>query len=209
MFLRVWRDGHYGRNNPSYWDFGYGHESNGQQIDSAALFQRVEQYYENSNQPAAFARDAISRGWDYVSLDWHKQWNTGFLPNLTGQTETKLEYRHYLKHGLFQGAPEEYNSWEGDGMEAKTRDYYDGLKMSVQYDFFEGNCPDFFCFEKVKLTHRTGYAKPFSHNTTSLELTTNLAGLPVNLWAQSGYNSDLVDYYDYANSWGLGIEFRR
>jgi len=25
----------------------------------------------------------------------------------------------------------------------------------------------------------------------------------------SGYNSDLVDYYDYSNSWGIGVEFTR
>ena len=209
LFLRVWRDGHYGRADPSYWDFGYGHESNGQHIDSEILFRDAQNYYVSNNQSAAFARDSISRGWDYVSIDWHKQWNTGFLPNWTGQTETKIEYRHYLENGLFQGAPEEYNAWEGFGDEQKTRDNYDGLKLSVQYDFFDGNCPDFFCFEKVKLTHRTGYAKPFTHNTTAIELTTNLAGLPINLWAQSGYNSDLVDYYDYSNSWGLGVEFRR
>lgn len=209
LFLRVWRDGHFGRTNPSYWDFGYGHESNGQQIDNATLFNDVQQYYLGNGQPPEFARDAISRGWDYLSVDWHKQWNTGFLPALTGQTETKIEYRHYLSHGLFQGAPEEYNVWEGAGSDAKPRDYYDGLKMSVHYDFFEGSCGEFFCFEKVKLTHRTGHAKPFAHNTTSLELTTNLAGLPINIWAQSGYNSDLIDYYDYTNSWGLGIEFNR
>lgn len=209
LFLRVWRDGQLGRTDPSYWDFGYGHESNGQQIDNATLFNQIQQYYANNNEPIEIARDSISRGWDYVSVDWHKQWNTGFLPNLSGQTETKLEYRHYLKHGLFQGAPEEYNVWEGDGDERKTRDYYDGLKLSLHYDFNPGSCDDFFCLEEARFIHRTGYAKPFAHNTTVLELTTNLAGLPINLWAQSGYNSDLVDYYDYSNSWGLGIEFRR
>jgi hypothetical protein len=209
IFLRVWRDGHYGRADPSYWDFGYGHESNGQQIETQALFNQVEQYYVSQNQPARIARDSISRGWDYVSVDWNKQWNTGLLPNLSGQTETEIEYRHYLEHGLFQGNPEEYNVWERDGDDSKTRDYYSGLSLSVHYDFVNGVCPDFFCFERVRLEHETGHAKPFAHNTTSLELTTNIAGLPINLWARSGYDSDLVDYYDYTNSWGLGIEFQR
>lgn len=209
VFLRVWRDGHYGRADPSYWDFGYGHESNGQQIETQELFNSVEQYYAAQNQPARFARDSISRGWDYLSLDWNKQWNTGLLPNLDGQTETELEYRHYLKHGLFQGNPEEYNTWERDGDDSKTRDYYSGLRMSLQYDFVNGVCPDFFCFERVRLSHVTGHAKPFEHNTTSLELTTNIAGLPINIWGRAGYDSDLVDYYDYTNSWGFGVEFQR
>lgn len=32
LFMHVWRDGVHDRTNPSYWDFGYGHESNGQRI---------------------------------------------------------------------------------------------------------------------------------------------------------------------------------
>lgn len=209
LFLRVWRDGGYGRTDPSYWDFGYGHESNGQYINSEALFRQVEDFFEDSGEPRQFARDNISRGWDYVSIDWRKQWNTGLIPNLEGQTETLIEYRHYLEDGFFQGEPEEFNSWEGNGGGEKTRDYYDGLRLSLAYDFVNGACQDFFCFEKVELVHRTGYASPFTHNTTSLELTTNIAGLPIHLWGRAGYNSDLVDYYDYTNSWGFGIEFIR
>lgn len=209
LFLRVWRDGGSDRLDPSYWDFGYGHESNGQQINSEELYRQVESFYIDSGESTQFARDSISRGWDYVSVDWNKQWNNGFLPNLAGQTETAIEYRHYLDDGLFQGKPEEYNLWEGDGLSEKSRDYYDGLRLSLKYDFIAGSCPDFFCFEKVEVTHRTGYAKPFSYNTTSLELTANVAGLPINLWGRAGYNSDLVDYYDYTNSWGIGFEFFR
>ncbi len=209
LFLRVWRDGGYNRGDPAYWDFGYGHESNGQQITTEAAYLIAEQTALDNQEPARVAREGISRGWDYLSMDWHKQWNTGFLPNLTGRTETHIEYRHYLDHGLFQGAPEEYNVWEGDGDGAKTRDYYDGLRLSLQYNLQGEDCLTIVCFEKVELVNRTGYAKLFTHNTTSLEVTTNIAGLPLHLWARSGYNSDLIDYYDYTNSWGLGIEFNR
>ncbi len=209
LFLRVWRDGGYARGNPAYWDFGYGHESNGQQISTEAAYLVAEETAVNNNEPAQYARDGISRGWDYLGIDWHKQWSTGFLPNLPGRTETHIEYRHYLEKGVFQGAPEEYNVWENDGDEAKTRDYYDGLRLSLQYNLRGRDCLAIVCFEKVELVHRTGYAKPFSHNTTSLEITTNIAGLPLHLWGRSGYNSDLIDYYDYTNSWGLGVEFNR
>ena len=209
LFLRVWRDGGYDRGDPAYWDFGFGHESNGQQISTEAAFLVAEETARLNNEPVQFARDGISRGWDYLSIDWHKQWSTGFLPNLSGRTETHIEYRHYLQDGLFQGAPEEYNVWENDGDAAKTRDYYDGLRLSLQYNLQGRDCLAIVCFEKVELVHRTGYAKPFSNNTTSLEITTNIAGLPLHLWGRSGYNSDLIDYYDYVNSWGLGVEFNR
>lgn len=203
LFLRTWTD-----SNDSYWDLGFGHESNGQQINGPQAFAQLEQYYINQNETPLFARDSISRGWDYLSVDWNKQWETGFLPSLKGFTTAHVEWRRYLSDGLLQGEPEEYNDWERQGSEPKPRDEYDGLKFSVQYNLVNELCI-IACFDRVELTHRTGYAEPFSRNTTSLELTTSLLGIPFHLWAMSGYNSDLIDYYDYSNSWGIGIEFTR
>ena len=34
-----------------------------------------------------------------------------------------------------------------------------------------------------------------------------LAGIPLYFWERTGYISDLVDYYKYTNSWGIGMEF--
>jgi hypothetical protein len=203
LFVRAWTD-----SNDSYWDFGFGHESNGQQVDSERAFAELEQFYIDQNETPAFARDSISRGWDYLAVDWNKQWETGFLPSLKGFTTAHIELRRYLSDGFLQGAPEEYNDWEEQGSEPKTRDEYDGLKFSVQYNLIDELCI-IACFDRIELTHRTGYADPFSRNTTSLELTTSLLGIPFHLWAMSGYNSDLIDYYDYSNSWGIGVEFTR
>lgn len=202
LFLRLWD------NRAGYWDIGYGHESNGQQINSQAAFEQEEQNYRNNNQSEIFARDGISRGWDYVSVDWNKQWETGFLPNLEGFTTTHVELRRFLGNGLLQGAPEEYNDWERQGSEPKPRDEYAGLKFSLQYDLPPNFCV-IACFDRVELSHQTGYADLFEHNTTSIELTTSVVGIPFHIWARSGYNSDLVDYFDYTNSWGIGVEFRR
>lgn len=202
LFLRTWG------NNSSYWDFGYGHESNGQLINSQQGFEQEEQNYRDNNEPAVFARDGISRGWDYVSVDWYKQWQTGFLPTLTGFTTAHVEWRRFLSNGLLQGAPEEYNDWERQGTEPKPRDEYDGLRFSVQYNLVDELCI-VACFDRVELSHSTGYADLFAHNTTSLELTASLLGIPFHIWAMSGYNSDLVDYFDYSNSWGIGMEFTR
>ena len=209
LFLRVWRDGSQGRANPSYWDFGYGHESNGQRISDLPALQLAQASAESNGDLAGSAREQISRGWDYVSIDWNKQWNTPFLPSLGGRTETLIEYRHYVNNGLLQGKPEEYNSWEGDGLGEKSRNYYSGLKFSLQYDLLDIACYTLVCFNRVQLTHETGYAKPFENNTTRLELSTELLGLPFYIWGRSGYNNDLVDYYKQSNSWGIGLEFIR
>lgn len=203
LFLRTWTG-----NNDSYWDFGFGHESNGQQINSQEAFVQEQLRYINNNESPIIARDGISRGWDYLSIDWNKQWETGFLPTLTGYTTGHVEWRRFLSNGPLQGAPEEYNDWEGQGIGEKPRDEYDGLKFSVQYNLVNELCI-IACFDRVELTHTTGYGDLFQHNTTSLELTTSLLGIPFHIWAMSGYNSDLVDYFDYSNSWGIGMEFTR
>jgi hypothetical protein len=92
LFLRVWRDGVYDRTNPSYWDFGYGHESNGQRINDPHAYNLAAAAADLRGDPEIAARESISRGWDYLSIDWVKEWNTPFLPKLPGRTETQIEY---------------------------------------------------------------------------------------------------------------------
>ncbi len=203
LFLRVWNT------EDGYWDIGYGHESNGQQINNQSAFEEEELNYTLQGQDGVFARDGISRGWDYVSLDWKKVWERDFWPILDGDTVTEFEFRRFLSNGLLQGEPEEYNDWERDGIDERPRQLYDGLNFSFQYWFTEAQCMlgDLICLNKLELTQTTGYSDFFEKNTTTLELTTDIFGLPLQLWAKSGYNSDLVDYYDYTNSWGIGLEF--
>ena len=206
LFLRIWN------NRGGYWDIGYGHESNGQQTNTELAFQQEAANYEADGQSGQFARDGISRGWDYVSFDWQKKWDRNILPIFDGETVTQFEFRKFLSHGLLQGDPEEYNSWEGAGFKDQPRNDYDGVNLSLQYLFSENEVQcalnKLICLDKLEITQTTGYSGLFKNNTTSLELTTDILGLPLHLWAKSGYNSDLVDYYQYTNSWGLGLEFK-
>lgn len=195
LFYRFWTS------PTNYLDFELGHESNGQRISSLEALQREELDYLLDGEPAAYARDSLSRGWDYTALRWRRTWNDKWV--------TRLELRHYLADGPLQGEPEEYNLWEDGGNRLHPRDRYDGVSLGFQYDFnrsrcFLGSLP--VCFQRVALTQETGYAAMFEHNTTTLELTSDLFGLPVQLWAKTGYNSNLVDYYRHTTSWGLGIE---
>src|SRR5690606_21548531 len=114
-----------------------------------------------------------------------------------------------LSNGPLQGGAEEYNTWEDGGDVLRPRRQYDGVSLDVQYNFNATRCllgelP--ICFSKLQLTQETGYSAMFKNNSTTLELTTDFFGLPIQLWTRSGYNSDLVDYYNYSNSWGVGIE---
>lgn len=195
LFYRFWSG------SGSYIDLGVGHESNGQRIDTPEAFALEMMDYTAIGEPEWFARDSLSRGWDYNLLTWQRTWSE--------RLTTQVKLRHYLSNGYVQRNPEEYNTWEDNGNRNRPRHQYDGLSLNFQYNFREsrcllGNLP--ICFRKLLLTQETGYGKAFDNNTTTLELTSDFFGLPIQLWTRSGYNSDLVDYYRYSNSWGLGIE---
>src|SRR5690606_5883966 len=108
-------------------DFEFGHESNGQRINSPEALLREEIDYLAAGEPAAYARDGLSRGWDYTALRWRRTWNDKWV--------TRVELRHYLGNGLLQGAPEEYTLWEDGGAEVRPRRQYDGVSLGFQYNF--------------------------------------------------------------------------
>lgn len=195
IFFRFWSS------EDNYMDVMFGHESNGQRINDEISFEREEEIYAASGEPRVFARDNLSRGWDYAGLNWQREWNAKLI--------TQLELQHFFSNGPLQGGAEEYNTWEDGGSQLRPRRQYDGVSLDIQYNFNATRCllgelP--ICFSKLQLTQETGYSAMFENNSTTLELTTDFFGLPIQLWARSGYNSDLVDYYNYSNSWGVGIE---
>lgn len=195
LFYRFWTS------DTNFLDFEYGHESNGQRINSLEELQREQNDYLLAGESPDYARDGLSRGWDYNALRWRRTWNDKWV--------TRMEVRHYLSDGYLQGQAEEYNLWEDGGTDSRPRRQYDGISLGFQYEFnrsrcFLGTLP--VCFQRVAITQETGYSALFENNTTTLELTSDLFGLPVQLWAKTGYNTNLVDYYRHATSWGLGIE---
>jgi hypothetical protein len=208
LFARHWL----GSEN-NYIDFGYAHESNGQNISSEEAYLRERDDLAAEGEDPDFARDYISRGWDYLSVDWRHAWEDsryGFT--------TYVMLKYFLDDGLLQGKPEEHNDWEGHGQ--NHRKEYDGLSLLAKYRFGNRFClgglgtrdarsgEPGFCLRKLAWQQTTGYDGLLENNTTRLELTLTLWDLPVMLWGQTGYNSDLVDYYKDVNSWGLSLELQ-
>lgn len=212
LFLRLWKG------NGDFFDIGYGHESNGQSISEADDFITAQEKFEKPNndeladmdkfiENPLFARDELSRGWDYFSFKWRKQWESNLFRNTDGRIESKIEFKRFLSDGFLQGPPEEYNIWEDDGFRLRPRDEYDGLNYSLQYILPTSSCRFAICLTKIEIDQATGYQDIFKHNSTELQLTINIGDTPFHVWTKSGYNNDLVDYYDYTNSWGVGFEF--
>ena len=195
LFWRFWTS------DESYLDLGLAHESNGQRINNEESFIREQQSYLDDGEPTFYARDGLSRGWDYSFLSWQS--------TISSRLSSSLNMRHYMSDGPLQAGSEEYNVWEDGGTRLRPRRQYAGVELGLEYQFDRSSCSlgnTYICLQKIALTQETGYSAMFENNTTTLELTNDFFGLPVQLWGRTGYNSDLVDYYNYSNSWGIGIE---
>lgn len=196
----------------------YGHESNGQSINSYNLYRVQELEVAASGDDPLFTRDYISRGWDYLGIEWKKS-----RKSPSAQWSSYIKFRYFLDRGLMQGKMEDYNPWEdyaracasnssNDWTEAackkadsdNQRQNFDGLSWLLKYESAYKNT--WLTGNKLAIKYTTGYGAPLKHNTFRIELTSTLLNLPVMVWAQTGYNSDLIDYYQNVDSFGIALE---
>lgn len=180
-----------------YIDLAYGHESNGQKIDTLAELNEISK---GEKQPS-HARDYISRGWDYLEIVVK---NT-YLINNRNKWASYFTLNYYLPHGLLQGKSEEYNTWENDS-EGKRRESVNGLRALFKYDFDDADTKKLVAELKVALMLETGYHDAFANWTTRGEFAFKVLKLPILFWASHGYNSDLALYYKKVTSYGIAIE---
>ncbi len=184
---KLWSDD----NGLDYFDIGYGHESNGQHVDSPALFDAAVASYGSP----AIAQDYLSRGWDYLGYKRHLQ-----MHDYLGLDSLDAEVRYFLHHGLLQATSEEYNVWEGP--RAITRiSQVDGLRLKLNFGFHR----DWFKGASVQIF--SGYRDLGRHPTLRAELgftpLSDFLGVPIMLWGQTGYLNNIAQYY--RRTWAVGI----
>lgn len=182
-------------------DVMYGHESNGQSINSKQMFELHKAELITEAEDPKYARDYISRGWDYVGIQLTNNWESSH-PKDNLVTSVKLHY--FLHNGLLQGKQEEYNDWENK-TSGKRRKDVDGLTFSVSKNFDFND--DLIRSEKIVLEYTTGIDKTFEYNTVKFEVSFTVGNLPIAFWSSYGYNSDLADYYRELHSTGIALEF--
>jgi len=145
-----------------------------------------------------YAQDYISRGWDYLTYKRHLHFEA------EGKNAMDIDLRYFLSYGLLQKGSDEYFPWEAPRPIMHIRQV-DGIRMKVTRDV------DWSWFKGVTLFYTTGYRDVARWNTFRMELgftpLSNLMGLPIILWGQSGYNSSVTQYYRKAWSVGLAASF--
>ena len=202
LFGRYWLSNG-SREDRDHIDIAYGHESNGQSIDTAAAYQARRDSFIATGENPDYANDYISRGWDYLGATWKFTRNVPFTTNTV--FSGYLQLRYFLEDGLLQGKQEEYNTWENNP-EAKRRKSVDGIRLKLKFNTnFANNTV--IKDNKIFLSFTTGYADTFDYNTFRAEWAVAIKNVPFMLWYQSGYNSDLVDYYKDVTSFGIAMEF--
>ncbi len=200
LFYRYWTDDDLTLDDEhaSHIDVAFAHESNGQSIDSLEEYQAAV----STTQDKAAVNDQLSRGWDYFEVLWKR--NIEAI-EVKGERNlyTYVRLKYFLSHGPLQGTAEEYVPWE-ENPEGKKRSFVNGVSGMIKY-VRKG---EWGSFQDLKLSalYETGYRKPFRFGTYRYEIGSKLWQLPVSVWWQNGFNSDLAQYYKRVTSYGAQIE---
>ncbi len=205
LFGRMYLEDH-----QSFLDLGYAHDSNGQSITTEQAYLSEREKFAQSDGEPDFAKNYISRGWDYALFDWRQCWhgceNSGKGEH-SDRFTTELGYKYFLDDGLLQGKPEEYNDWEGGSQ--KYRKQYDGLSLYGDYRISSR------CFGVdnwgcgVRWEYTTGYDGIFDQSTNRIQFTIDDFWLipSIGIWVQTGHNSSLANYYESVDSVGVAMVF--
>jgi len=185
-------------------DLAYGHESNGQRTNTEEGYLDDRADLLRDGDDPDDANDFISRGWDYLGIDWHRERDASLVTRTRKGWESDLKLKYFLEDGILQGEAEEYNDWE-ESHEGRSRAHVDGITLVLALTQ-KGKPDDWFGGRRLAASYTTGYKDMFRFSTIRLEATAYIFDIPVMLWGSAGYNSDLVDYYRRVNTIGLAID---
>jgi hypothetical protein len=183
----------------SYIDFAYAHSSNGQSIDTQQEFDIQARQSKSTND----ALDYISRGWDYLQVAAKETISAAHGREIV----IYPDFKFFLRHGLLQGVPEEWHSWEVDTT-LRPRHAFDGISTAVEYWPYEDQPAESLRSSvRFQVRYTTGYDPVARYNTFRGEFGFSPWGLPLAVWAQDGYMYSLARYYKKASAVGVELRF--
>lgn len=200
LFLRYASKGfpERGDSPDSYVDFEYGHESNGQHVDSQSTFQTMTQD-QGGNQE--HAKDYISRGWDYLGITAKMP----IFPNDSGKVYLYVSRKWYCGCWLQKHVEEKFDF--EDPREISSIRQVSGWRAILRFDPKNENT----FVDRAALIADTGTRNTFKYDTARIEIgirpVTRIFGVPFMIWGQDGYLSDLAQYYKKVHSFGFAFVF--
>lgn len=218
--LRWWASGAQ-ETEDNFLELVYGHESNGQHVGNEAQFltqigaymkrETVRPDGDNYGEAYRSARDNISRGWDYIGIQWARDWTIKWP--FRGRAGARMKFNYYLPWGVLQKEAEDYKTWEKlvDGtpvLDGKWRRMVDGVSLrllAVRPDEGYEKSPWVRAFDRSTLTLTTGYARFARYTTIQAETGFSIKEWPIVFWYRYGYNRDLIDYYHKDHSFGVKL----
>jgi hypothetical protein len=188
------------RVDSEYWDIGYGHLSNGQTISALPTFNDLKNQLGDQ-----YARDYISRGWDYLEGTLKLNRHPSFPEEIAYETYS-LDFRKYIG-GIFQKNVEEFNPAIEAPRAITKLNQVSGIGFNARLGFVPSRYEP---FDNLSLTFNTGLIDAFKWNTLKVDATTRpvpIIGVPVTVWFSSGYMPDLAQYYRRVSSVGVAFVF--
>tara|TARA_R110002110_G_scaffold147129_2_gene337484 strand:- start:189559 stop:190428 length:870 start_codon:yes stop_codon:yes gene_type:complete len=171
-------------NRPEYeFRAGWYHESNGQTIETAEEYQDAGE----------FARDQVSRGWDYLGLEYRSPFFAGMRQHFDLRVFCDCQ-------GWGSQDREDSIFWTSVNEQPKINDY-DGIRW-IMGDF---ELPA--DFGNLRLELKTGN-RDFDAlgNISGKFVFSDFLGFPLNIFYFSGYGRELSSYHERNQFIGIGIE---
>lgn len=172
--------------NTSAYEFrlGWYHESNGQTIDNIVDY----------NSAGEFAGDEVSRGWDYVGVDYFSEFYG---------LDQHLDFRFYCDcQGFGAEDREDEIFWENVIEQPHINDF-DGIRWSLEGLNYLGD------FADIRVEFKTGN-RDFSAlgNISTKIVLSNLWVTPLSLVYFNGYGREVSTYHERNSYLGIGIEVK-
>lgn len=198
VFFRFSEDFPEKKSPDNYIDVEYAHESNGQHVNTLGTFQTMAQDLDGNQE---FAKDYISRGWDYWGFTLKKRLDQPVGDNgWFAYISRKWYCGCYMQQDI-----EEFFDWEGP-REIRSIKQVSGWRVIVKHTDKESKLVD-----QVSLILDTGVRDSLQYNTYRIELgnpwVNRAIGIPFVLWYRNGYLSDIAQYYEKGHSYGFAFVF--
>lgn len=183
------------------WYFGlspYGHESNGQSVESAAVFDALVAELDaaknvSPSQAYDFARARLSRGWDLTEFSIGRRLD---LEPLVFQLRLKASVPH--DKGIFQEDSEETADFED--VEVDHRREVNGLQVSTAIKYTPSCCSDGL---RLWLAYETGTHDPLQRHSINTTVGVPLCVVIVQFMFGHGYANDLAEFNRKTTDWAL------